>query len=103
MMTKEAVLNEFSEFFNLYKGFQSLREAQIFIGIPDDKFGFEQRLKIINDANPDLDIDFLKKFIEATDDAVMEYFKMDTNFEEQFDIYLFYFKETRKAFGYENN
>lgn len=98
-MTKESVLRIYSDFFNLFEGFKTLRTAQILLDIPDNKLGFEQRLKIINEANPDLDIDFLTKFIKATDDAVMKYFKMDTNFQTQEEIYMFYFKETRKTFG----
>ena len=61
MMTKESVLRIYSDFFNLFEGFKILRTAQILLNIPDNKLGFEQRLKLINEANPDLDVDFLTK------------------------------------------
>lgn len=102
MMTKEDIFNKSEVFFCIFEGYYSLCTAHILLDIPDDILGFNEQLKLINQANPDLDIDFLTKLIDTFDEIInMNSFKSFKDFNSNKERYDYYFKETRKAFGYD--
>ena len=98
---KEDIFNNPRDFFCIFEGFYSLCTAHVLLNIPDDILGFNEQLKLINQANPDLDIDFLTKLIDTFEKININNLKSNIDFNSDKELSDYYFKETRKAFGYD--